>query len=845
MRQRLILLTLCILQAGFARAVEPVSRYFEQLRQRRLFSVAEDYAMDRLTVATLSQRERAALVLELSRTYAEHAKFTSGDEHDDYWSRAEAVVQKAVKADDVPLFRLELESQLARLPAERGRVLRGQLELFPFSRSTRAKARKVFELAIKSLKAIEKELAEAHRQASLRSPADGLQAWELRALLQETRFELGRTYQEQALAENAGWTGRTGALQAARFWLSPLAEGSPDAPETWTAKVLLARNARLRDDRDRASALLLEVVKAKPSEHAVRFAVAEQARLLLADGNPPEAVRLLQQNRRRAGHATGELASLNVQALIGMRAAVLAKNDAILAGQLKTRIERELQLVQQAFGGYWGVRCARAWEHALQTEELGAPLATMKRKADAEYADGNLATAVTDYSRAASLATQSTKADIAFDFAFTAASIEIQLEHFDTAAKQLKDLTNRFPNDEQAPEGGLLHAFCLGKLYAADPTEERRDAYAEALEKHTRQHPKHATAGDAFWMLGNLEEQRLQVTKAVTLYAQVPAGHQHRPAAEAAVARCYEKVLERLEELREKALKAQHAALAERTVEWETQAVQTLQAMTRGDTPDDRWRAEVRLRLARIQLNRIKPQYAAADAELTRLTKELAAEGAPAEKTMSAILKTARQLRIVSLAGQGLVREAEGLVAEISTGSPAEVLAVLDGLMKSADSVPEKVRFRLGQLQLTTATALNERRDELDAEAKRRVSNCLAQAYIATQKPEQAMAVYRQVVKESPRDARVLASAAEFLMTAKHPPAVNLAKTYWQRLKSRQKPGSAPWLTSQIAIARCYLELGQKDECRKILTVTKLLHPKLGTPEIRAKFAALEAEANR
>src|SRR5688572_18166928 len=71
-------------------------RYFHQLRERRLFSVAEQLGMDRLADSLVTPDEFIQLSVELSKTYAEHARFTSGEEHEQYWQFAESVIDEAL-----------------------------------------------------------------------------------------------------------------------------------------------------------------------------------------------------------------------------------------------------------------------------------------------------------------------------------------------------------------------------------------------------------------------------------------------------------------------------------------------------------------------------------------------------------------------------------------------------------------------------------------------------------------------------------------------------------------------------------------------------------------------------
>ena len=221
------------------------------------------------------------------------------------------------------------------------------------------------------------------------------------------------------------------------------------------------------------------------------------------------------------------------------------------------------------------------------------------------------------------------------------------------------------------------------------PTQTRREDYTRALTEHVEKYPDHETAGDAYWMRGLFEEQRRQVTLALKAYREVPADHRRGPAAQIAVARCYEKILQRLADLEETAEDAQKPALRQKTTEWENAAAaelgQLMKSYPEEPRPLDHQQAEVGLILARLHLTRTEPNYSRADSLLERILVSGTQQKTGSEQAdWDRILKTARQLRIVSLAGQGLSGRAEMLVKELSDSSTADVLGVMDGLMQVA-----------------------------------------------------------------------------------------------------------------------------------------------------------------
>jgi tetratricopeptide (TPR) repeat protein len=418
------------------------------------------------------------------------------------------------------------------------------------------------------------------------------------------------------------------------------------------------------------------------------------------------------------------------------------------------------------------------------------------------------------------------------------------MKQFADAAEAFHPKSEDYPKNDRAPSAQMMEAYCLGKLYEADPTEPRRLVYTDVLKDHIEQHPRHETLGDAYWMLGQLEEQRLQNTMALTYYQKIPADHRLGPKAQLAVARCYEKVIAFLRDQAATAEEDRKPAITARALEWEEAGArelsQLVEAYPKEPAPWNTGQADVALELARLQLTRTTPQYPRADSVLERILVS-GTQPSPGELAeWSRILKTSRQLRIVSLAGQGLSARAEELVKQLSESSTQDVLGVMDGLMQVARKSDPATRRKLGQLQLQTAMELNSRRQELDSAEQDRLDHCRAQAYLATHQPEEALRLYEQMLAGQPKSKPLHLRIAGLLGDADDPRCLRKAKTLWRTLEAQEKPGSETWLQRRYEVARCSWKLGETEEARKLLGVTKLLYPQLGNEELKSKFEQLE-----
>nr|MBC8290320.1 hypothetical protein [Planctomycetota bacterium] len=65
------------------------------------------------------------------------------------------------------------------------------------------------------------------------------------------------------------------------------------------------------------------------------------------------------------------------------------------------------------------------------------------------------------------------------------------------------------------------------------------------------------------------------------------------------------------------------------------------------------------------------------------------------------------------------------------------------------------------------------------------------------------------------------------------------AKEHWKKIEAKYKAGSNEWMEARVEIIHCHVQLGEDDLAKKLLTVTRLLYRKSGTPETRQRLAAV------
>ena len=822
---------------------DQLAGYFAQLRERRLFDVAEGYALRRLGEPRLSSAVRDVLTLELARTFSDHSRFTLGGEQSDLRKRAEQTIRTALQRDPDQPLRLLYELELALFSAKQGEF-DGQYWSLTRDRSLYDQTTRELTEARQQLQSMREKFVEALNEASKRgTPKDGLTGFELRAISKQIDVELGRVCLAWAEYSTEGESVRQSRLEEARESLEPGGKSRADTPENLQCRLLLARYERLSGHLPQADHWLKKLESPTLPESLQQQTLAERIRWYRAQNQPTEAVQAVLEFRQTHPLLTGEVQFENLHSLIALWKIAQEKQQADLAAEFAARIEAFVKRTELEVGGYWGYWCRLLLEQYRDVQTYGAELAFLIRQAQTDYTQGRLDEALAAYGHAAAKAHQQGHEELAFEMGFGRGSILLNHRRWQEAADTFRDIANELSSQPKADEAHLLWAYCLGRLYDEQQSDERREAYRQALAEHRRRYARFPTAVEATWMLARLEEHRKQWRTALELYQAIPVDHNRHDEAVAAQARCYEEMLD--------ALADEHA----KRDEWVTGASTTLEAYRQQlpamTEPLNQFQAEFLLRYSAIRLQAARPDYRQVDGDLVRITESwpivedrLAADATRERETWKVLLKKVAQLRILSLAGQRRFLEARRFVDGLSQADPAEVLSVLDGLMQLTAAAGETTRHRLGQLQLEAALKLNARRKMLSAETRELLDRCLAQGYVANDQPQMAVAAYRRLLEQHPRDIELLTTIAELQIRCDMPEHYREAKQNWNTLAKLHPKGSVPWLNARYQTAYCAVMLKETAEAKKILGVTRLLYPDLGNADLKQKFTELERRLN-
>jgi hypothetical protein len=173
------------------------------------------------------------------------------------------------------------------------------------------------------------------------------------------------------------------------------------------------------------------------------------------------------------------------------------------------------------------------------------------------------------------------------------------------------------------------------------------------------------------------------------------------------------------------------------------------------------------------------------------------------------------------------------------------MLIILDRLTLFAASTTAEQQQRLTSLQRQLADRLSKHRDQLSPAELETLDRSLMKVYVSAGHFPKAVEIGTRVAEKSSKDADVQREIATLFGSSGNADAMALAKQCWRRLESLLKAGSPEWMTARLAVLNATVRLGQYDEARKLLQVTKVLYPELGGQSLKPQFEAVEKELQK
>lgn len=791
----------------------------------------------------------------------EHAAVVSDEQREELWQRARSVIQDLIDQNPSNPRSQQLEGQLASVAIAEATWMCGELLVRPYDESLGEQARLVLSSAIERLATIEKTLSEPPREAvSKRSQPGGPLAYEMRSLLHLVRWQIGLAYLHLAELASPDTDERTANIASSEQSLRRLKDVA-DEPLLSRSKVLLAACARLKGDFNRAAEMLTAIEKNDALPDPIRNEVIiERTKLLLANSRPDDAVQLLVKVRGKRQRLTGEMWFLQTKALIGLTEIATTRKQQALASSLSDQIKTTIDRCQDQVGGFWARRCQQLWDNVQTAQKYGAQLDGLMQQARNDFTAGRIESSLQKYAAAEKQAVQSGQTELAMELGFTTASILLDQKRFEAAAEEFQRLVNEYPTERRAARAHLLRTYSLGRLYDEKKTQQRREAYTEALDRHLQDYAKDETVNDARFLKAQLEEQRLQATQALPLYLDIDSNHPRAPEAAAGAARCYETILKRMQE----------QGLPADELKQESIDRLTRYLSAKGSSVDH-WtltHAEIALRLVSILLSNSKAKkgvtstsntdiavsnqaiqesnkndYALAERWLDQVAAYVRDHQDKVESAdaIQSLRQRAEPLRTITLAARGKYADAERSINSFNS-SDAVLFFVIDALAQLITAAPATERVSLARLQLKAASFLLNRKDALSASQRNHLDQVLMPAYLVTGESAKGLEILKRSAEASAKDPVRQREIAERLSAIPEPDAITLAKQCWRRVESLTKPGSSEWMSARLRMLRLTIQQQQFEEAKKLLQVTKVLYPDFGGDAFRKDFEAIEAE---
>jgi len=800
----------------------PTGDYLDGLRGRRLYALAEKHCEDRLTTAELDERKRADLVVELSRTLAEHALAVAPGEALPLWDRAGEVTR--VYGEKFPqsprLILIGLQRALARL-AE------GEAARFDahedYSSPAMEDARRILRDSIEQLEEVAKQVATGLRQqSSPRMTGDELTTTELQSLELNVNLDLTRALRNQAECYPPTSADRINSLTRAGEALSMLSRHKTQNMLYWRAVIEQITRLRLLGDFREAERQLETASAQNPPPSVEQQMRAERIRVALARGTVDDALAEASTAADRVPSAELDFARLEAFLAAAKREADRHK-DAEAAEWQRRAVEQSGE-IRRAFGGPWMRRSDSLLAASVAGSGGSQTYSTLAFSAAGYYRGGELVKAVAAFDEAAQKALDEKLPEKASEAAFAAATIEKERGHYAEALKRYEQLASASPAAPQAASAHLMAAFCAGQI-AQQEKPPRLEEYERLLREHVQKWPDSETASQAYSWLGRLAELDRKWPQAIELLSRVKTGDSQYGAAVESLGRSYEAWL------------AETRASGADTRELANQALAALEkaagaASGRAAKPDASTRAAA-LAAARIWLT------------------EIPGGALPAERLLSGALQSdpespaawkmeARRWLAPALVLQGKGGQADAIIDEVVVGK--QQLALLDTVAKVRRTQADAdARLKLAQLELDVQTQLLEQPGDLDGDALRSVRRSHALTLAETGRRQQGLEALQQLAREFPRDGQTSEDLAT-LLSEGNKADQETALTMWTSVARKSRPGTARWFRAHAGLAGTQLKLGQRAEARTTIEHVRTKYPSLAG-EQKATFDALAALA--
>lgn len=806
-----------LLLASLLAASDEDKEFIAGLRERRLFTLAEAYCLQRLDVLQPTSDEQIEFAVELIRVYADHALNSRGAERDSHWEKAREVALKCRDSRRPRAVLVRVQAALAVLA--RGELSRMESEVSSQPDQTLTLARDTLHEAVTTLTAIDRELSESipiRRRNPLRP--DELSVEELASLQNHVRYQVARAYKNQALCFPAGSSDRTASLTAAIDQVEqPLLQIAPGQSLYVDLRLEQIECLRLLGDTDGAAAYLKTLSDANLSAKEQLAIRAERIRWRLTKRETSEALSILAEGRSVSRITSPELDFAFLETYVSLWKAAADNGEQKEVDRWRDKSIATAKFVEQEHGAYW----ARRAEILLVRIGAGSgdgSVDILTRTADDLYRKGNLDDAIAAYDKAAAAAMKTGATDQSFELSYKAALVQQQQKKHVEAAKRFRELALAQKSQRYAANSHLLAIANMRQASVA--AGKWVENYPGSLREHLENWPDSDSANTVAFWLGEFEAGRRSWKDAVEAYARVRPASEHYTAAVRQLGECWL--------LRLGTLSASEGSLTEDT----RLACEALSRIVLRD--DDQVPAEwsPAAREAVLAIAKIQLQYGRADLTSTETLLKASVAGLP--EPSDAWKVAARSLLVAVIASQpGREEDARNVLMQTGSASTSQLFALFQQVSKVMEATAGSARSDVAKLVVDIANRLESKRVDLDPAQSLLLDRHLANALAASGAVTDAYELFSQIAKEHSGNASLQEDFARFLLDSENEDYWRQALDQWRLVAARTRPRTDRWFRAKYSVALALFKLNDKEGAAKLIRYLQATEdlPKSGIEE--------------
>lgn len=809
-------------------------RFLSGLRERRLFALAEKFCGERLARTDLTDQARAIYTIELSRTFAEHARQMQPGVRDAFWQQSVEAPSQFLRQNSTSPWLVLVRVQAGLVRLSRAELLRQEAEVAAGGPERLEESRRQLRAAITELQTAKESIAEELRS---RPPTRKIEPGqmttnELLSLDKNVQYQLARAYRNQGQTYPPGSDDQINSLTQAAEILKPLTLLDGVNPLAWQSRLEEIDCYRLLKDDAGAEQRLAVLESQEPPPQIALGARAQRVRLALARGNLAQAMSLFKMDRSLEGQTSAELDLAWLETcLAAWRKATEAVQTAE-AAQWQNQCVELVREMEQRYGPYWSRRAETLLAANIAGSKTTDDLRVLKLAAESFYRGGQFDEALAGYDRLREQALAKNLPQEAFDAGFTAAAIEQERRRFSEASVRFRQTALSLKQLAKASEAHQLAIFNAGQMLkaseanSATATPKLAAEYQELLIEHLANWPQASSAHQARLWLGRMYERQGNHAEALNILRQVPADAPQFFDTVEAIARCYQAVL------------TQRQLEGQSTQELALTAAKYFEDLVIGaqNRLPEKWSPLDRL--AAVSAAAMLLEYTTGNFDRAERILSAALAGsadAPGEWRASA-----EGLLTFALAGQGRRDEAGKILERISAGPPGELLALVAGLSRLSQSASPEVKRELGILELRAAQLIAGRTKNLSEAQRRSFDLQIAQAMAATGRKDEARRVLETLAAQSPRDGSIQEEYAQILLAFNDSDSLKLAESRWRDILQKSRPGSERYFRAAFGLASTLEKSGDKKRAAQLISVTQAQYPELGGATLKAKFEQLK-----